>query len=64
MYTDTDVLKVLGYTPGTAVSELCHFWLPHCSEQCLSEETLKAVGPLCMVPMPWELNFPTLGVNV
>ena len=48
MYPDTDVLEVLGSNPGTAVSELCHFRLPHCSLQCLSEETLKIVGPSVM----------------
>ena len=32
--------------------------------QCLSEETLKAVGPFYRVSMPGELNDPTHGVNV
>ena len=32
--------------------------------QCLSEETLKAVGPFYLVPMPGEVKYPTQGVNV
>ena len=34
--------------------------------QCLSEETLKAVGPFYMVSMPGpgEVKYPTQGVNV
>ena len=31
---------------------------------CLSEETLKAVGPFYLVSMPGELKDPTQGVNV
>ena len=30
---------------------------------CLSEETLKAVGPLYLVSMPGEVKYPTQGVN-
>ena len=32
--------------------------------QCLSEETLKAVGPFYLVSMPGEVKDPTQGVNV
>ena len=32
--------------------------------QCLSEETIKAVGPFYLVSMPGEVNDPTQGVNV
>ena len=35
---------------------------PHC--QCLSEETLKAIGPFYMVSMQGEVKDPTQGVNV
>ena len=31
---------------------------------CLSEETLKADGPFCLVSMPGEVKDPTQGVNV
>ena len=31
--------------------------------QCLSEETLKAVGPFYLVSMPGEVKDPTQGVN-
>ena len=32
--------------------------------QCFSEETLKSVGPFCLVSMPGEVKYPTHGVNV
>ena len=32
-------------------------------ELCLSEETLKAVGPFYLVSMPGEVKDPTQGVN-
>ena len=31
---------------------------------CLSDETLKAVGPFYLVSMPGEVKDPTQGVNV
>ena len=31
---------------------------------CLSDETLKAVGPFHLVSMPGEVKYPTQGVNV
>ena len=31
---------------------------------CLSDETLKSVGPFYLVPMPGEVKDPPLGVNV
>ena len=31
---------------------------------CLSDETLKAVGPFYLVSMPWEVKDPTHVVNV
>ena len=31
---------------------------------CLSDETLKAVGPFYLVSMPGEVKYPTQGVNV
>ena len=33
-------------------------------ELCLSDETLKAVGPFYLVSMPGEVKDPTQGVNV
>ena len=35
-----------------------------CESLCLSEETLKAVGPFYLVSMPGEVKDPTQGVNV
>ena len=35
-----------------------------CEYLCLSEETLKAVGPFYLVSMPGEVKDPTQGVNV
>ena len=34
-----------------------------CLSLCLSKETLKAVGPFYLVPMPGEAKDPTQGVN-
>ena len=52
-----------GTIPPTAVSKLRQFRLPRIS-LCLSEETLKAGGPFCLVSMPGEVKDPTQGVNV
>ena len=35
-----------------------------CESLCLSDETLKAVGPFYLVSMPGEVKYPTQGVNV
>ena len=35
-----------------------------CVSLCLSDETLKAVGPFYLVSMPGEVKDPTQGVNV
>ena len=35
-----------------------------CVFMCLSEETLKAVGPFYLVSMTGEVKYPTQGVNV
>ena len=35
-----------------------------CVSLCLSEETLKAVGPFYLVSMPGEVKDPTQGVDV
>ena len=34
------------------------------SSICLSDETLKSVGPSYLVSMPGEVKYPTQGVNV
>ena len=54
---------------GTGVPTTCcrfktwaNLFTPLCS--CLSEETLKAVGPFYLVSMPGEIKDPTQGVNV
>ena len=39
-----------------------NLFTPLCS--CLSEETLKAVGPFYLMSMPGEVKDPTQGVNV
>ena len=52
--------EVLGSNPTGTASELwatLFTWL--C--QCLSEVTLKAVGPFYLVSMPWEVKYPTQG---
>ena len=35
-----------------------------CESLCLSDETLKAVGPFYLVSVPGEVKDPTQGVNV
>ena len=35
-----------------------------CVSRCLSDETLKAVGPFYLVSMPGEVKDPTQGVHV
>ena len=52
-----------GSIPHTAVSKLRQFRSPHIC-LCVSEETLKAGGPFCLVSMPGEVKDPTQGVNV
>ena len=39
-------------------------YIRDCVSLCLSDETLKAVGPFYMVSMPGEVKDPTQGVNV
>ena len=39
-------------------------YIRDCESLCLSDETLKAVGPFYMVSMPGEVKYPTQGVNV
>ena len=36
----------------------------HCVSLCLSDDTLKAVGPFYLVSMPGVVKYPTQGVNV
>ena len=52
-----------GSIPPTTLSKLRLFRSPHICV-CLSEETLKAGGPFCLVSMPGEVKDPTQGVNV
>ena len=52
-----------GSIPPTAVSKLLKaISSPHIC-LCLSEETLKAGGPFCLVSMPGEVKDPTQGVH-
>ena len=39
-------------------------YIRDCVSLCLSDETLKAVGPFNLVSMPGEVKDPTQGVNV
>ena len=39
-------------------------YIRDCESLCLSDETVKAVGPLYLVSMPGEVKDPTQGVNV
>ena len=49
-------------TTGCRFKTWPNLFTPLCS--CLSEETLKAVGPFYLVSMPGEVKDPTQGVNV
>ena len=52
-----------GSFPPAAVLNLRQIrFTSHCL--CLSEETLKASGPVYLVSMPGEVKDPTQGVNV
>ena len=39
-------------------------YIRDCESLCLSDETLKSVGPFYLVSMPGEVIYPTQGVNV
>ena len=39
-------------------------YIRDCESLCLSDDTLKAVGPFYLVSMPGEVKDPTQGVNV
>ena len=39
-------------------------YIRDCVSLCLSDETLKTVGPFYLVSMPGEVKDPTQGVNV
>ena len=39
-------------------------YIRDCESLCISDETLKAVGPFYLVSMPGEVKDPTQGVNV
>ena len=39
-------------------------YIRDCVSLCLSDKTLKAVGPFYLVSMPGEVKYPTQGVNV
>ena len=39
-------------------------YLRDCVYLCLSDETVKAIGPFYLVSMPGEVKYPTHGVNV
>ena len=60
----TDDRVVTGSNPiGPALETLVAIsFTPLCL--CLSEETLKAVGPFYLVSVPEELKYPTQGVNM
>ena len=39
-------------------------YIRDCASLCLSDETVKAVGPFFLVSMPGEVKYPTQVVNV
>ena len=49
---------------GNVVNDLCKnlaLYIRDCESLCLSDETLKAVGPFYLVSMPGEVKDPTQG---
>ena len=40
------------------------FYIRDCESLCISDETLKTVGPFYLVSMPGEVKYPTQGVHV
>ena len=52
---------VEGSIPGPGMFHALN--IRDCVSLCLSEETLKAVGPFYLVSMPGEVKYPTQGVN-
>ena len=39
-------------------------YIRDCESLCLSDETVKAVGPFYLVSIPGEVKYPTQGVNM
>ena len=53
--------------PGLASIIRCKnlaLYIRDCESLCLSDKTLKDVGPFYLVSMPGEVKYPTQGVNV
>ena len=61
VWRDGRVVERRTVSQGTVVQS--QFRSPHIC-RCLSEYTLKAGGPFCLVAMPGEVKYPTLGVNM
>ena len=51
-------------SPGWDLCKNLALYIRDCESLCLSDETLKAVGPFYLVSMPGEVKDPTQGVNV
>ena len=51
-----------GSIPSTTIPKVGQFRLSHFA--CLSEDTVKAIGPFCLVSMSGEVKDHTQGVNV
>ena len=61
------MLLVAGSIPGLGTWQMCKnlaLNIRDCVSLCLSDETLKAVGPFYLVSMPGEVKDPTQGVKV
>ena len=51
------------YSRSVGVKNLA-LYIRDCESLCLSDETVKAVGPFYLVSMPGEVKDPTQGVNL
>ena len=51
--------------PGTLLGvKNMALYIRDCVSLCISDETLKAVGPFYLVSMPGEVKYATHGINV
>ena len=61
---DVPVNTITALAVEVGESTLHYIYIIDCESLCLSDETVKAVGPFYLVYMPGEVKDPTQGVNV
>ena len=53
--------SIPGYEARIIRCKILTLYIRDCESLCLSDETLKAVGPFYLVSMPGEVKYPTRG---